>query len=191
MCTLNQTASLNQAIGLNGNAGFSSFDGTVTDKKKTIQNLEGQFQKASEDLITEQAKLTQIASERGGCKRTIGWNNSCLSSNTRAQEQANANITNLSATVARLQSQIQSERTSLAALTKAEADAEAARKEAEAKLVAANGNANPDVIKSQLEAQKLLSQQQIEGANSRTMIYFTGAFFLMAVIGVTIYFLKK
>lgn len=181
---------LNEAIGITGPT-FSSFDGTVDEKKKTIQNLEGQFQKASQDLINEQAKLAQIQADRGGCKRRIGWNNGCLDDNSRAQDQASSNITNLTATVARLQSQIQSERTSLATLAKAEAEAEAAKKEAEAKLAVANGNANPDVIKSQLEAQKVLSAQQIEGVNSKTIIYFAGAFFLMVVVGFTVYFLKK
>ncbi len=81
----------------------------IQGKQTSINDLQTKIQSATDDnsnlqlqLNAQQAELQRLISVRGqlkpaGCKRDIGWDNSCLDSNTAAQNACNNAINTLTA----------------------------------------------------------------------------------------------
>jgi chromosome segregation ATPase len=223
---LNGSTGTSNAIGdwaglLNGTSGGSQATTTTNSSTTSLNSLNSKLSALQQERIELGQKIAiaektiaVLDSERINCKRTIGWNNSCLDQNTAWQNEQRALITSyqnrlaqidleipkLQAEIAAVQKSIQDALIAEAAAAKAAAEAEATRLAAEAAKITAQAMANPEnmQIKAQADiaiAQAAAAAQAIEteakSEKGKLYLYLGAGLGALIIIVVAVMFILK
>jgi cobalamin biosynthesis Mg chelatase CobN len=128
---------------------------TLTSKLSALQSERTGL---SQKIVDCQKRLAEIQAARSGCKRTIGWSNSCLDTNNAQQAEQNSLITTYTARIAAIDLEIPKIQAEIAAAQKAQEAATAAAAELERLRLAAEAEATR--IKAAAEAQRLAAEAE-------------------------------